>query len=110
MGAAILSGLGLLLALLGLLGTISYSVSARKKEFGIRVALGATRQELLRMVLRETLSVVVVGISMGLLIGIATILLRSQFYGLSTVELPVLVPVTVGMIFVSLLVAYLSAR
>ena len=63
------------------------------------------------MVLREILAIVGVGIVIGLLIGIAaTILLRSQFYGLSAVELPVLVPVTAGMLTVSMLVAYFSAR
>src|SRR5439155_2845359 len=50
-----LSALGMLLALVGLFGAISYSVSERKKELGIRVALGARPGQLLEMVLRETL-------------------------------------------------------
>ena len=53
---AALSGLGLLLAIIGLFGAISYSVSERKKELGIRVALGAQPWQLLEMVLRQTLA------------------------------------------------------
>jgi hypothetical protein len=111
LSAAILSGLGLLLAILGLFGTISYSVSARRRELGIRVALGARRQELLKMILRETLSITGLGVAIGVALGVgATMLLRSQFYGISPLEWTVLLPVSAGMIAVSLFVAYLSAR
>jgi ABC-type antimicrobial peptide transport system permease subunit len=106
-----LSGLGLLLAAIGLFGSISYSVSERKKELGIRVALGARPGQLARMVLRETSVVVGAGIVAGMLAGIAaTLLLRSQFYGISAVELLVLLPVGAGMLVLSLVLAYLSAR
>jgi putative ABC transport system permease protein len=108
---AALSALGLLLAILGLFGAISYSVSERKKELGIRVALGARRRELMSMILRQTLTITGVGVAIGLVLGVlATMLLRSQFYGISPVEWTVLVPVSVVMLGVSLLVAYLSAR
>jgi ABC-type antimicrobial peptide transport system permease subunit len=80
---AILSGIGLLLAVLGLFGTVSYSVSERKKEFGIRVALGAQRWTLLKMVFRQTFVIAVIGIVIGVFFGEgATILLHSQFYGI----------------------------
>ena len=106
----ILSVLALLLAVLGLLGAISYSVSERKKELGIRVALGARSGELLRMILRQSLRVTGVGVAIGIALGIvATILLRSQFYGIRSIEWTVLGPVAVGMLAVSLLVAWLSA-
>jgi putative ABC transport system permease protein len=101
----------LLLAVIGLFGAVSYSVSERRKELGIRVALGARPAQLLKMVLRQTLAIAGAGIAAGLLLGIgATILLRSIFYGLSPVEWIVLVPVAVAMLAVSLAVAYLSAR
>ena len=106
-----LSALGMLLAVVGLFGAISYSVSERKKELGIRVALGARPGQLLTMVLRETLSVTGAGIAIGILLGVgATALLRSQFYGVSAVEWTVLVPVTAAMLAISALVAYLCAR
>jgi predicted permease len=108
---AALSGLGLLLAIIGLFGAISYSVSERKKELGIRVALGAQSWQLLGMVLRQTLSVAGAGVALGVMLGVgATVLLRSQFYAVSAVEWTVLVPVGVGMVGVSAIVAYLSAR
>ncbi len=108
---AALSGLGILLAVVGLFGAISYSVSERRKELGIRVALGARPGQLLKMVLRETLSITGVGVAIGLLLGVgATALFRSQFYGVSTVEWTVLVPVALAMLAVAAQVAWLCAR
>jgi predicted permease len=108
---AVLSVLGLVLAMLGLFGAISYSVSERKKEFGIRVALGAQRRQLMKMVLRETSRITGIGVVLGLSLGIAvTILLRSHFYGIASVEWIVLLPVSAAMMAVSLVVAWLSAR
>ncbi len=106
-----LSALGVLLAIVGLFGAISYSVSERKKELGIRVALGARPGQLLEMVLRQTLAITGVGKAIGILLGVGvTVLLRSQFYGVSAVEWTVLIPVTLAMLAVSALVAYLCAR
>jgi hypothetical protein len=110
-GVAILSGLGLLLAMLGLFGAISYSVSERKKELGIRVALGAARGQLICMVLGETLIMTGVGVGIAMVPGVAaTVLLKSQFYGIRSVEWTVLVPVCLSMVILSLVVAYVSAR
>jgi predicted permease len=110
-GVGAMSGLGLLLAVLGLFGAISYSVSERKKELGIRVALGATRPDLIKMVLLQTLRTAGLGVGIGIVLGVpATIMLRSQLYGISPLEWIVILPVSAGMIGVSLLVAYLSAR
>src|SRR6185436_1908532 len=103
--------LGMLLAVIGLFGAISYSVSERRKELGIRVALGARAGQLLSMVLRETLRTTGVGIAIGVLLGVGvTAGLRSEFYGVSTVEFAVLVPVTAAMLAISALVAWLCAR
>jgi len=108
---AALSGLGLLLAIIGLFGAISYSVSERKKELGIRVALGAQPRQLLQMVLRQTLVIAGTGVAVGILLGVGvTMLVRSQFYNVAAVEWTVLVPVGIAMLGVSLLVAYVSAR
>jgi len=63
------------------------------------------------MVLRQTLLITGVGTAIGILLGIAaTMLLRSQFYGVSAVEWTVLVPVSLTMLAVSALVAWLCAR
>lgn len=106
-----LSAMGLLLAVIGLAGAISYSVSERRKELGIRVALGAGRARLTQMILRQTVIVAGSGILIGALLGVgATALLRSKFFGIGVVEWTVLIPVGAGMLSVALLVAYLSAR
>src|SRR3984957_3580256 len=70
----VVSGLGalaLLLAAMGLYGTIFQSVSERKKEIGIRVALGALPSHLLRLFLRQTAIISGLGVLIGLLLGIA---------------------------------------
>jgi hypothetical protein len=110
-GAAALSGLGLLLSIIGLYGAISYSVSERKKELGIRVALGARRAQLLKMIFRQTLKITGVGVALGILLGIAgTMLAQSELYGIAAVEWPVLLSVAVAMLGISVLVAWVSAR
>ena len=110
-GAGILSALGLLLAMIGLLGAVSYSVGERKKELGIRVALGARRGQLLAMVLRQTAMVAGAGIAIGALLGIgATALLQSQLYRIGAVEWTVLLPVSAAMMAICLVIAYISAR
>jgi hypothetical protein len=106
-----LSGLGLLLAVIGLFGAISYSVSERRKELGIRVALGARPGQLLEMIVRHTLLVAGTGVGIGLLLGVGTtLLLRSQFYQVRAVEWTVLVPVSLAMLAVCSAVAYFSAK
>ncbi len=108
---AVLSALGLLLAIIGLFGAISYSVRERKKELGIRVALGALPWQLLNMVLRQTMLVAGAGVAIGTLLGVgATVLFRAQLYGISPIEWTVLLPVGAAMLMLSLLVAYFSAR
>jgi putative ABC transport system permease protein len=106
----ILSALGLLLAMIGLLGAVSYSVGERKKELGIRIALGAQRGQLLAMVLRETAAVAGAGIVIGALLGTAvTAGLQSQFYGIGAVEWIVLLPTAAFMVALSLAAACIAA-
>ncbi|HEV8580112.1 MAG TPA: ABC transporter permease [Thermoanaerobaculia bacterium] len=74
MGAALLSLFGLLalvLAITGIYGVISYSVNQRIREIGIRMALGARRQDVLGMILRQSMTVVGCGLALGLLLAAA---------------------------------------
>jgi len=106
-----LGALALMLAIFGLYGAIFYSVNERKKEIGIRVALGAQPFSLIKLFLRQTAMISGVGVSVGLFLGIAaTILLRSQFYEIRAVELHVLVPVGFAMAVISTAIAYVAAR
>ncbi len=107
--------LSLALAAIGLYGVISYTVTRRTKEFGIRMALGGRRSELVWMVLRESLGLVVLGIALGTGAAFAlTRLVSSMLYGVSAHD-----PVTIGAaaalllatsIFAALIPAYRASR
>jgi predicted permease len=106
-----LGALALMLAILGLYGAVFYSVNERKREIGIRVALGAQPFHLLKLFLQQTAIISGIGVSAGLFLGIAaTILFRSQFYRISPVEWQVLIPVAVAMVLISMAIAYAAAR
>ena len=99
------------LVAIGLYGTISYSVSRRSMEIGVRMALGAQRQEVLRMVLLESLSVAALGLGVGVpasfVIGRT---LRSMLYGLGPND-PLTLLLALGVIAaVALVAAFLPAR
>ncbi|HEX8766450.1 MAG TPA: FtsX-like permease family protein [Candidatus Acidoferrum sp.] len=77
------AGLAGFLVAIGLYGTISYGVSRRTKEIGVRMALGAQRSKVLRMFLMESLSVVALGLALGIPASLAVATtLRSLVYGL----------------------------
>jgi predicted permease len=78
------SSIALLLASLGLYGVIAYSVSQRTKELGIRMAIGAQRGDVLRLVLREGLTTAGIGVLLGLVGALlATRLLKTMLFGVS---------------------------
>jgi ABC-type antimicrobial peptide transport system permease subunit len=76
--------LALLLATVGLYGTLSYSVARRRNEIGIRIALGAARARVMRLVLGEVARMVVIGIILGGVVALAaTRWVESFLYGLT---------------------------
>jgi predicted permease len=78
------AGLALILAMVGLYGLISYMVLQRTREIGIRVALGAQRRDILRMVLRQGVRSALGGVAAGVLAGLAlTRLMSSLLYGVT---------------------------
>jgi predicted permease len=68
--AAVMGGLGLTLAVIGLYGVISYAVSQRVHEIGLRMALGATRGSVFKMIYRQSMRIVAVGLGVGLLVAV----------------------------------------
>jgi predicted permease len=105
------AGLAGLLACVGLYGVTSYGVARRRREIGIRVALGAQQSDVFRMVQRETLRLVFVGIAIGLPGGI----LASRFISSTLFNVRVLDPITIAAVSmlltgVALLAGYLPAR
>ena len=104
-------GLAFLLAAVGLYGAVFYSVSERKKELGIRVALGAAPRDLWKMILRQTSMVTAAGVALGIIGGvIATLLVHSLLYEIHTVEWFVLLAVALTMGGMTLFTAYSAAR
>jgi predicted permease len=109
--ASAFGGLAFILAAVGLYGAVFYSVSERKKELGIRIALGAAPRDLWRMILRQTTVVTAAGVCLGILGGvIASTLVRSQLYGIHPVEWSVFLAVGLTMGVMTVLTAYSAAR
>lgn len=82
--SAFFGGLALLLAVIGLYGTMSYSVARRRNEIGIRVALGSARTGILRMVAGEAATVIAIGVVFGVALALAATRLVAAFlYGLT---------------------------
>ena len=99
--------MALLLAALGIYGTIAYSVGERTREIGLRIALGAEPRQVLRLVLNQGLRLASVGIAIGLFVSfVATPVLSSVLYGVTAHDLFTLLFVSLLLIAVSLLAAY----
>ena len=107
----VLGGLGAMLAITGIFGMAAYSVSKRLREFGIRIALGARREEVLRAALGRTFRILVFGSAAGLLLGIAASKVLAFIVYQATPRDPmVLGGVLATMLVVGLLAAWIPAR
>ncbi len=84
-----LGAVALLLAVVGVYGVVAFGVSQRTREIGIRIALGATRRSVHRLVLREGGRVIAIGLVAGLVIAAgAARVIRSVLFGLSPLDAP----------------------
>jgi putative ABC transport system permease protein len=103
--------IGLILALVGLYGLIAYSVARRTREIGIRIAVGADRSQVLKMVIRQGLTLAVTGVAIG---SIATIgvtrLIATGLAGLGKLSPATYVGVPILLLAVTLLACYFPAR
>jgi predicted permease len=103
--------IGLILALVGLYGLIAYSVARRTREIGIRIAVGADRSQVLKMVIRQGLTLAVTGVAIG---SIATIgvtrLIATGLVGLGKLSPATYVGVPILLLAVTLLACYFPAR
>jgi putative ABC transport system permease protein len=108
---SIFGGLALVLATVGLYGVISFAVSQRTREIGVRVALGARPGDVLRMILTEGLKLVLVGAVLGLASALAlTRVLQEMVYGVSTRDPLTFTLVSLLLAAVSLAACYIPAR
>jgi predicted permease len=96
------AGLALILAVIGLYGVISYSVMQRTREIGVRVAMGAQRPDVLRLVLREALSTAALGILTGVVSGLLlTRSMTSLLYGVNASDWRTFLSVSVVLLCVA---------
>jgi ABC-type antimicrobial peptide transport system permease subunit len=109
--ALMFGAMALFLAGIGLYAVKSHMVASRTPEIGIRMALGATQQDILTLVLRQGATSTFVGLLVGALLAfVMTRLIRSALYGISPVD-PVSVAATMALLgVVSLLASYIPAR
>ena len=99
------------LAMVGLYGLISYSVSRRTREMGIRIALGAPLRSVRGMVVGDGFRVAGIGVVLGTVVAAAlTHLLRSLFFGMNPGDTRLLVSVPLVLIGIAVLASYLPAR
>jgi putative ABC transport system permease protein len=108
---SVLSGLGIALAVVGIYSVMSYSVSRRTREIGIRMALGAESSNVLRLILRHGLTLIIPGIVFGLAGALAlTRLIESGLYGVRPGDPVTLVAVSLLLFVAALLASYIPAR
>jgi len=105
---------GLLAALLvavGLYGTLSYRIGRRSGEIGIRMALGARREQVLWMVIRESLTLAAAGLIVGVPFSLLVArLLRSNLYGLSQTDPVTFITALLGIAIITLVASFIPAR
>jgi len=98
-------------ACVGLYGTLAWLVRARRREMGIRLALGATAPDLVRMIIRQGLRLAAIGIALGVVAAaFASSLLSPLLYGVGAGDVPTFVAVAALMVIVAALACYLPAR
>jgi len=108
---AIFAGLALLLACVGIYSVIAYLTSQRVPEFGVRIALGAHSSDIIRLVLRESLAIILVGVGIGLLASFGSgRVLQRLVPGAHTAQGLILAVVLPALILVALFACYIPAR
>ncbi|HMG87673.1 MAG TPA: ABC transporter permease [Terracidiphilus sp.] len=108
---SLFAGTGLLMAIIGLYGVVAFMAAQRTQEIGIRMALGATRGDVMRLILREALRLIAVGGVVGLVAALAlSRLLRSVLFSVSPHDPMSFIAVSVLLALVTLVAAIVPAR
>jgi predicted permease len=107
----IAGAMALVLGIIGIYGVISYTVSQRQREIGIRLALGAQRGKVMQMVLRQGANMAVLGVAIGMSVALAlTRLMTSLLFGVTAHDPMTFAAVAALLLFVALLACYVPAR
>jgi putative ABC transport system permease protein len=108
---AIFAGVAMVLAAIGIYGVIAYSVTQRTREIGIRMALGAQKTQMLGMVLRQSMTLVIIGIVIGFLVALgATRVMATLLYGVGANDISIYAVVIALLGIAALLASYVPAR
>jgi macrolide transport system ATP-binding/permease protein len=109
--------MALLLATVGIYGVVSYSVAQRTREVGIRIALGASHNHILKLVVRQGMLLVICGLAVGLLLALVLMRVAASavaeaglLFGVSTTDSLTFAAVTILLALIALLACYLPAR
>jgi len=108
--AAVMGGLGLTLAVIGLYGVVSYAVSRRIHEIGLRMALGASRGTVFRMIYRQSILMIACGLGIGLALALAIARAVGAFVVVNVWDPTTYVGVGLALAFAALASCYLPAR
>ena len=107
----IFAGLAVTLAAIGLYGVMSYSVSQRTREIGIRMALGAQRAEVLKLIVKQGMKVTAIGVLLGIIASLGlTRLIVNLLFGVSATDFTTFLALSVVLLSVALLACWLPAR
>jgi predicted permease len=108
---ATFAGIALVLAAIGIYGVISYTVAQRSRELGIRIALGASRGRVVVNVLRDGLTLTVIGVAIGLIAAVGvTRFISSMLFGVAAVDVPTFAGVALSLTAVAALASWWPAQ
>jgi putative ABC transport system permease protein len=108
---SLFAAVALVIAAVGIYGVISYAVSRRTQEIGIRMALGAQASYVLRMVVWRALSFALIGVALGLAVALAlTRVMKSLLFSVSATDLAIFALIALLLIVVTLIASYIPAR
>lgn len=110
----VFAALALLLASIGIYGVVSYSVSRRTQEIGIRMALGSNRRQIFKMIVRQAMEMAGAGLGVGILVALALVHLMPSFshllYGVGGSDPVTLAAASAVLLFAALVACYVPAR
>jgi putative ABC transport system permease protein len=108
---AVFAAVAMVLAAIGIYGVIAYSVTQRTREIGIRMALGARRTQMLGMVLRQSMTLVAIGLVIGFIVALAaTRVMATLLYGVGANDISIYAAVITLLAAAALLASYVPAR